>query len=40
LHGTASCPSIAIIATDIPARPDAQPFGGFHLSAIVARGIS
>src|ERR1700719_694768 len=33
-------PSSAIIATDIPARLDALPFGRFHLLVIVALGIT
>ena len=33
-------PSSAVIATDIPARLDALPFGRFHLLVIVALGIT
>src|ERR1700683_711448 len=33
-------PSSPIIATDIPARLDALPFGRFHLLVIVALGIT
>jgi MFS family permease len=33
-------PSNAVIATDIPARLDALPFGRFHLLVIVALGIT
>ena len=36
----AKSPSSAIIATDIPARLDALPFGRFHLLVIVALGIT
>src|ERR1700734_2169351 len=37
---TAKSPSSAVIATDIPARLDALPFGRFHLLVIVALGIT
>jgi len=40
VHGTAKRPSSAIIATDIPARLDALPFGRFHLLVIAALGIT
>src|ERR1700749_4633159 len=33
-------PSNAVIATDIPVRLDALPFGRFHLLVIVALGIT
>ncbi|HEV3159395.1 MAG TPA: hypothetical protein VGZ89_05370, partial [Xanthobacteraceae bacterium] len=33
-------PSSAVIATDIPARLDALPFGRFHLLVIMALGIT
>ena len=36
----AKSPSSAIIATDIPARLDALPFGRFHLLVIAALGIT
>src|ERR1700675_859877 len=36
----AKSPSSAIIATDIPARLDALPFGQFHLMVIAALGIT
>src|SRR6202163_2183113 len=36
----AKSPSSAIIATDIPARLDALPFGRFHLLVIVALGVT
>ena len=39
-HDAAKSPSSAIIATDIPARLDALPFGRFHLLVIVALGIT
>jgi MFS family permease len=39
-HDSATGPSSAIIATDIPARLDALPFGRFHLLVIVALGIT
>jgi MFS family permease len=39
-HDAATGPSSAIIATDIPARLDALPFGRFHLLVIVALGIT
>src|ERR1700731_4008404 len=40
VHDAATGPSSAIIATDIPARLDALPFGRFHLLVIVALGIT
>jgi len=40
VHDTAKSPSSAIIATDIPARLDALPFGRFHLLVIAALGIT
>jgi MFS family permease len=40
VHHTAKSPSSAIIATDIPARLDALPFGRFHLLVIAALGIT
>ena len=40
VHDTAEGRSSAIIATDIPARLDALPFGRFHLLVIVALGIT
>ena len=40
MHDTAKSPSSAIIATDIPARLDALPFGRFHLLVIAALGIT
>src|SRR6202451_181820 len=40
LHDAAKSPSSAIIATDIPARLDALPFGRFHLLVIAALGIT
>jgi MFS family permease len=36
----AVCQPSAVIETDIPARLDALPFGGFHLRVIVALGIT
>jgi MFS family permease len=39
-HDTAKNPTNAVIATDIPARLDALPFGRFHLLVIVALGIT
>src|SRR5580692_3615473 len=39
-HDAAKGPSSAVIATDIPARLDALPFGRFHLLVIVALGIT
>jgi MFS family permease len=36
----APCRSGAVIATDIPARLDALPFGRFHLLVIVALGVT
>ena len=39
-HDGAKNPSSAVIATDIPARLDALPFGRFHLLVIVALGIT
>ena len=39
-HDAAENPSSAVIATDIPARLDALPFGRFHLLVIVALGIT
>src|SRR5258708_23295819 len=38
--GELRAPSSAVIATDIPARLDALPFGRFHLLVIVALGIT
>ena len=40
MHDAAKNPSNAIIATDIPARLDALPFGRFHLMVIAALGIT
>src|ERR1700685_4135145 len=40
LHDAVKSPSSAIIATDIPARLDALPFGRFHLLVIAALGIT
>src|SRR6202045_4769531 len=40
VHDAAAGPSSAIIATDIPARLDALPFGRFHLLVIAALGIT
>ena len=40
VHDAATGPSSAIIATDIPARLDALPFGRFHLLVIAALGIT
>jgi MFS family permease len=40
VQDTATGPSSAIIATDIPARLDALPFGRFHLLVIAALGIT
>src|ERR1700688_4030837 len=40
VHDAAKNPSNAIIATDIPARLDALPFGRFHLMVIAALGIT
>ena len=40
VHDAAKSPSSAIIATDIPARLDALPFGRFHLLVIAALGIT
>jgi MFS family permease len=40
VHDAAKSPSGAIIATDIPARLDALPFGRFHLMVIAALGIT
>src|ERR1700680_1782869 len=40
VHAAAKAPSNAIIATDIPARLDALPFGRFHLMVIAALGIT
>jgi MFS family permease len=40
VHDAAKNPSSAIIATDIPARLDALPFGRFHLLVIAALGIT
>jgi MFS family permease len=40
VRDAAKSPSSAIIATDIPARLDALPFGRFHLMVIVALGIT
>jgi MFS family permease len=40
VHDAARSPSNAIIATDIPARLDALPFGRFHLLVIAALGIT
>jgi MFS family permease len=40
VHDAAESPSSAVIATDIPARLDALPFGRFHLLVIVALGIT
>jgi MFS family permease len=40
LGGELRKPSSAVIATDIPARLDALPFGRFHLLVIVALGIT
>jgi MFS family permease len=39
-HAQSGSPWGAIVETDIPARLDALPFGRFHLSVIVALGIS
>ena len=40
MRDAAKSPSSAVIATDIPARLDALPFGRFHLLVIVALGIT
>src|ERR1700719_784274 len=40
VHDATKSPSSAIIATDIPARLDALPFGRFHLLVIAALGIT
>jgi MFS family permease len=40
VHDAAKSPSSAVIATDIPARLDALPFGRFHLLVIAALGIT
>ena len=40
MRDAAKSPSSAIIATDIPARLDALPFGRFHLLVIAALGIT
>jgi MFS family permease len=40
MHDAAKNPSNAVIATDIPARLDALPFGRFHLLVIAALGIT
>src|SRR6202166_1302004 len=40
VHDAAKGSSSAIIATDIPARLDALPFGRFHLMVIAALGIT
>src|SRR6202161_1107867 len=40
MQDAANGPSSAIIATDIPARLDALPFGRFHLLGIAALGIT
>ena len=40
VQDAAQSPSSAIIATDIPARLDALPFGRFHLLVIAALGIT
>src|ERR1700719_354624 len=40
VHDAAENPSSAVIATDIPARLDALPFGRFHLLVIAALGIT
>jgi MFS family permease len=40
VHDAAAGPSSAVIATDIPARLDALPFGRFHLLVIAALGIT
>ena len=40
MHDAPKNPSSAIIATDIPARLDALPFGRFHLLVIAALGIT
>jgi MFS family permease len=40
VYDAANGPSSAIIATDIPARLDALPFGRFHLLVIAALGIT